>query len=147
MSKMALKLLFFCCKITKLAQRLGASPPDPRPQLLVCAYLVIMPHLWHAWVASVSLARGLNQTSFVQNKKLLVLPSLQNSGCVTRGIHSCSVDRFFRQLWAADETSYIRNVAGPIFFLDMNAQFLKLHIFVAVQGPKISFYMQKFSLF
>ena len=33
-SKTALKLLSFCCKITKIAQRLGAKPPDLRPQSL-----------------------------------------------------------------------------------------------------------------
>ena len=32
-------------------------------------------------------------------------------------------------------------------FLNMNAEFLKLRIIVAVQELKITFYMQKFSLF
>ena len=57
-----------------------------------------------------------------------------------------AVDRFFRRLSAADETSYIRNAAGDIFFLDMKTEFFTLRIFVAVQDLKISFYMQKFGL-
>ena len=40
-----------------------------------------------------------------------------------------------------------KNAASLIAFLDMNAEFLKLHILEAVQDLKINFYMQKFSLF
>ena len=44
---------------------------------------------------------------------------------------------------------YERNAAGFIglFFQDINTKFFKMRIFVAVQELKISFYMQKFSLF
>ena len=43
----------------------------------------------------------------------------------------------------------LRNATGLIglSFLDMNTELLKLRILVAVQDLKISFYMQKFSLF
>ena len=43
----------------------------------------------------------------------------------------------------------LKNAAGLItfFFLDMNTEFLKLRIFGAVHDLKISFYMQKLSLF
>ena len=43
----------------------------------------------------------------------------------------------------------LRNAAGLIglSFLDMNTELLKLHILVAIQDLKFSFYMQKFSLF
>ena len=53
-----------------------------------------------------------------------------------------AVERFFRRLWAAEETSYIRNAAGLIVFLGMNAEFFKLHVLKAVQDLKISFYLQ-----
>ena len=53
-----------------------------------------------------------------------------------------AVEKFFRQLWAAEETSYIRNAAGFIVFVDMNAEFLKLRILAAVQDLKITFYLQ-----
>ena len=43
----------------------------------------------------------------------------------------------------------LRNAAGlnGLFFLGMNAEFLKLRIFVAVEDLKISFYIQKLRLF
>ena len=63
--KMPLKSLFLCCKITNIAQWLGALPPGPG--------------LWHARVASVCLAKGLNYTIFVQKKQLLFHPFLAKS--------------------------------------------------------------------
>ena len=43
----------------------------------------------------------------------------------------------------------LRNAAGLIglFFLDINTELLELRVLVAVEDLKISFYLQKFSLF
>ena len=43
----------------------------------------------------------------------------------------------------------LRNATGLIglLFLDTNTEFLKLRLLVAVQRLKISFYMQKYTLF
>ena len=59
-----------------------------------------------------------------------------------------AVNRFFRRLWAVDETSNETLPALLVFlFLDINTELLKLRTLVAVQDLKIGFYMQKFSLF
>ena len=70
--KMASKLPLFAAK----------SQKSPRPPSTVTKYSVTI--LWLAWVASVYLAWGLNQTIFVQKKKLLLIhSSQQNLGCVS----------------------------------------------------------------
>ena len=74
--KMALKLVFFRCKI---AQRLVAPPYGLHVRLYASAavtkYLVTIPRLLHAWVASVCSASGLNQLIFVQKNLPLVAKS------------------------------------------------------------------------
>ena len=99
----------------------GNSTSRPPSTVITC--LVTMPRLWHIWVASVFLARGQNQAIFVQKKKYILVYPL---GKIL--VAFTAVDGFFRRLWAADKTSYIRNAAGLIFFLNMNTEFLKLRI-------------------
>ena len=145
---MALNLLFFCCKITKIAQRLRASPPDPRPQSLHF-------YIFSDYARSVTrlscisfFGTGPKSDKFCAKKNTFGL----RFNPLTKILVAClvaftAVEKFFRRLWAAEETSYIRNAAGFIVFLDMNAEFLKLRILEAVQDLKINFYLQKFSLF
>ena len=50
-----IKIIFFAAKSQKT-------------QSTIIMYLVTMPRLWYAWVASLGLAQGLNQIIFVQKK-------------------------------------------------------------------------------
>ena len=88
---------------------------------------------------------GLNQTSFVQKNYFWFNPLCKI--LVAFLVAFTAVEKFFRRLWAAEETRYFRNAAGLIVFIDMNAEFLKLRILEAVKDLKINFYKQKFSLF
>ena len=145
-SKMALQLLFFCCKLTKIAQQLGASPPYRCPRSLYF-------YIFSDYARSVTRLSCIsffstkpNSDKFcAKNKYFWFIPfSKIPVACL---VAFAAVDKFFRRLWAAEETSYVRNAAGLIVFLDMNAEFLKLRILEAVQDMKISFYTQKFCLF
>ena len=83
--KIPLKSLpvFLCCKITNIAQWLGAQPPGPA--------------LRHARVASVCLAHGLNYTIFMQKKTTFVSP-LFSKILVARLAAFIAVDRVFKRL-------------------------------------------------
>ena len=142
---MALKLLFFCCKITKIDQRLGAPPPDPRPQLLhFYMFSDYAPSVTRLSCISFFSMRPKSDKFWAKKSNFWLNPL--SKFLVACLVAFTAVNRFFRQLWTAEETSYVRNAAGLIFFLDMNAEFLKLRIPKAVQRLKISFYMQKLSL-
>ena len=145
--KKALKLLSFSCKITKIAQRPGAPPQDPRPQSLHF-------YIFSDYVRSVTrlsctsfFSTGPKSDKFCAKKNNNFWFKPLSKILVACLVAFTVVERFFRQLWATEETSYIRNAAGLIDFLDMNAEFLKLRVPEAVQDQKINFYMQKFSLF
>ena len=79
---MALKC-YFCCKIAKITQQLGA-----------------LPLLWHAWVATVCSARKLNQTIFVQKTFTFGSSPLSLSKTlVALLVAFAPTDRFFKRLY------------------------------------------------
>ena len=98
MIKMALKSLFFCSKI---AQRLGDPPARPINIHLIFSIYV---RLWHAWVASVCSARGLNQVVFGKKIYFWFISSLSKI-LVERLVAFTAVDRFFKRFLAMEETS------------------------------------------
>ena len=142
---MALKLLFFCFKITNIAQGLGAPPPDPRSQSL---YLYIFSDYARPVTrlnCTSFFSTGPKSGKFCAKKKLLVQPCGQNSGCVSSSIHCCR--KVFQAIMGRRGNKLHKKRSGLIVFLDMNAELFKLSILKAVQNLKINFYMQKFSLF
>ena len=129
---MALKLLFFCCKITKIAQCLGAPPPNPCPQSL--HFYIFSDYARSATrLSCISfLARGLNQTSFVQRKnKLLVQPSYvvasipQNPGCVSSSIH-CSCRKVFQSIMGRKGSKLHKKRCGPFNFSRHECRIFKI---------------------
>ena len=118
---------------------LAAGGSGPRLPSTVTIYLMTMPPF-------VTRLRSLNQAIFVQKIYFLFTP-------LSKILVAClvvftAVDGFFRRLWAADETSQETLPVLQVFlFLDMITESLELRILEAVQGLKISFCMQKFSLF
>ena len=82
--RMPLKSLFLCCKITNIAQWLGAPPPGPG--------------LWHARVASVCLAQGRNYTIFVQKKTTTFVSPLFSKILFARLAAFIAAVRVFKQL-------------------------------------------------
>ena len=129
-SKIALNLLFFYCKITKIAQRLGAPLPDPRPQSLHFYILSDYARSVTRLSCISFFSTGLNSHKFCAKNYFWFNP-------LSKILVACleaftAAYRFFRRLWAAEETRYVRNAAGLVVFVDMNAEFLKLRILEAV---------------
>ena len=124
-SKMALKLLFFCCKITKIDQRLGAPPPDPRPQLLHF-------YMFSDYAPSVTRLSCISFFSTVpKSDKFWAKKSNFWLNPLSKILVAClvaftAVNRFFRQLWTAEETSYVRNAAGLYIFSRHKCRIFKI---------------------
>ena len=145
---MVLKLLFFLLQNHKNCPAVGGSAvPDPDPQsppfYIFSDYARSVTRL--SCISFFSTGHKSDKFCAKKNKNFWFNPlSKILVACL---VAFTAVERFFRRLWAAEETSYKRNAAGLIVFLDMNADFLKLRILEAEEDLKISFYMQNFSLF
>ena len=124
MSKMALKLLFFLLQNHKNCP--AARGYALRPPSTVTTFLHRLFGDYAPPVTSLSCIRF-----FSTRPKSDKLCAKKNNFCfnpLSKILAAClvtftAVDMFFRRLWSAEETSYIRKAAGLILFLNMNAKF------------------------